>query len=532
MSDQGNNGGILSKFQERLRKIRLSRSKKRLKNQKFIEDKVKEIRNTIREESYGVYKKINNRGNVANKNEMIKKNSKESINVKFENKKDENLKKDCSINEVIDEIRATSNERNYGRRKFGIGEEESTFKENNTKDSVRNNIIVNESNKKVNYLKKSRNIAGIEKEKINNITDLEREELVNRLGSEIIDKIKEGFEDKLDELEVLTSELFFLKEEQDRELMLKRVKEIKERINNLISHVNKVIAQYNLYNKNYYIENVVGIDDSVLIDDIINYRNLLDSNNSEKKFVKEYKALEEFKRLYSSLQAVKNDTEKLIEENEQKILKYNINNKKYDNIKLEIVNVEEIDKKCFYEIEKQNEYFKELMSKVNYINKEEYVTRHLRGLGDLIAGSLRYMGLIALSPLRGLIPGIAMQAIATKRLIGNIYRNLHYEEVKHIHYETINYDSELNHHLSDVFYTEKLLDSTYRDIEKLKEDFMMQYDSKIPGYEDTLKNILNIEKKVIHNQNKIDIIKKNLKKSKKLNEDKIILVKKMNDAQK
>ena len=43
----GENGGILSKFQERLRKIRLSRISKQKKNQEFIDEKVKEIRKSI-----------------------------------------------------------------------------------------------------------------------------------------------------------------------------------------------------------------------------------------------------------------------------------------------------------------------------------------------------------------------------------------------------------------------------------------------------------------------------------------------------
>ena len=46
MSNQGN-GGILSKFQQRLRKIRLSRNKKYQQNQKYINEKVEyEVKRT------------------------------------------------------------------------------------------------------------------------------------------------------------------------------------------------------------------------------------------------------------------------------------------------------------------------------------------------------------------------------------------------------------------------------------------------------------------------------------------------------
>ena len=61
---------------------------------------------------------------------------------------------------------------------------------------------------------------------------------------------------------------------------------------------------------------------------------------------------------------------------------------------------------------------------------------------------------------------------------------------------------------------------------------MRIYNSNIPGYEDTLKKIGQIEDKLLHNQNRVAIVKRNLKNSKKINEDKLILVRKMNEQQK
>ena len=177
--------------------------------------------------------------------------------------------------------------------------------------------------------------------------------------------------------------------------------------------------------------------------------------------------------------------------------------------------------------EKMNALYAE---KVNKINKEEYSTYHLRGVGDLVRNSLKYVGFMMLSPLSGLLPNIAMNTLMTRRLIHNAYHNMKFEEVKHVHYATINYDSELNHHLCDVDYVDALLDDTLKDISKLKDNFMLQYNSKIPGYDDTLKNIKKIEEKVIRNQNRVSIIRNNLKTSKKLNENKMIYVRKLNEG--
>ena len=397
------------------------------------------------------------------------------------------------------------------------------------KEKVSNKINekeFNSSKKKKGYVYKRRVIGEVENK--SSLKENIKKELANDMGSEIILKIKSSFLEKIDELDVLESELFFIKDELDNELQLKKVKEIKKKINDLVKQVNELIEQYNLYNKNYYIDNVVGIDDNVIVDDIISYREMLDSFQDEKKFVKEYKALDEFKKLYGNLKRIKGETEELVRANEEKIEKYDIRDKKYDKIKLGVVKVKEINKDCNYEIEKQNKYFASLMQKVNKIDGHQYSTYKLKGLNDLMGMSLRYIGYMMISPLSGLIPSIGINAIATRRMIGNIYRNMKFEKVEHVYYEAVNYDSELNHHLCDVNYVDALLDDTLKDVSKLKEEFMMIYDSSLPGYDATLKNIMKIEEKVIRNQNKIDIVRKKLKVSKKLNENKLVRVKKLN----
>ena len=520
MSTQGN-GGIFSKFQERLRKIRLSRIRKKQKNkeetEKFVNGKVKEIKEVISKEP------------VYPRNRVIAEQPKI---------------KDTSVSEVIEDIRATAKDRNYSRNKVGVPENDiksvnkdivisrandKVIKDNNNLEEKR--IEIKENKPKIIRSKRVGYVSSLKKDNISNISDKEKQDEINKLGSDIIEKLKISFEDKIDELEVLSSELYILGQQQNNELELNKVKEVKDRINELINKINDIIDQYNLYKKNYYIDNVIGIDDSIIVDDIINYRDLLDSFENEKEFVKEIKALEEFKSLYNDLKEIRDVTEMLQNENEEKIEEYGIRDKKYNNIKIEMVKTVDIGKNTEYEIEKQNKYFTELMSKVNHIEKQEYVTTHLRGVGNLIGQSLRFMGLMLVSPLTGLLPGIGMQTLAARRMVGNAYRSLHFEDVNHVSYSAIDYDSELNHHLNDVNYVEDLVDNALRDVDRLKEDFIRIYDSKIPGYEDTLKKIEKLEKKLMHNQNKVSIVKKNLKKSKKLNEDKMVKVRQLNDGQ-
>ena len=171
------------------------------------------------------------------------------------------------------------------------------------------------------------------------------------------------------------------------------------------------------------------------------------------------------------------------------------------------------------------------MEKVSDIDSVEYVTRHLRGFDELVLTSLRYAGLLLLNPLKNIVPGIGVQMLATREMLGNIANHLHYEEVKHVRYEAINYDKEINNNLTDVHYVADIIADNLRNVQKLKEDFMLQYDSKVPGYEDTRKHIDNLYDMILRNQNKISIVEKNLNRGKKMNEEKLKLVKSMNEQE-
>ena len=76
-----------------------------------------------------------------------------------------------------------------------------------------------------------------------------------------------------------------------------------------------------------------------------------------------------------------------------------------------------------------------------------------------------------LSPFSGLIPGIAVNTLVARHMLGNIYRNLHYEDVRHVYYEAIDYDRELNDKITDVGFTEELIESTLDDIKRIRKDF-------------------------------------------------------------
>ena len=534
-SDNGtNSGSIYSKFRERLRKIKLSRSKKKKQNDLFVKEKVIEIREELRKEPSKHFP-----------SRKVPDDTDNNLNSQIST-----IKKEKNIDTVLKDIKLTKSDRDYSTKRVGIFTEvvPSNHKVKNEslidigasvnvkklkKDDTRLDELVKDvkANKPKVYKGKRVGYVSYDKEDMTNVPLGVKKEILRDKATDIIEKLKDNFEEKLDELEVLESELFLINEKNKSELELKKVKELKLRIEETIEKINLIIDQYNLYKRNYYIDNVIGIDDNVILDDILDYRSTLDSFEDEKSFVKEYKALDEFKSLYDNLVHIKDEVDKLQVENIEKIEEFDVRDKKYDNIKLGLINFEDIDKKCSREIDKQNEQLKEIMSKVSDITSEEYITTHLRGMGALLSSSLRYMGMILMSPFTGMVPGISMQTIMMRRMVGNAYRNLHFENITRVHYDAVNYESELNHYLTDVKYAECLIYDTLKDVSRLREDFMMIYNSNIPGYDDTLKKINAIEKKLIRNQNKISIVKKNLKQSKKLNEKKIIKVRELNEKE-
>ena len=334
--------------------------------------------------------------------------------------------------------------------------------------------------------------------------------------------------EKLAELEVIESELYFISETIDNSIETKEVKELRKKIKDIIDEINAIIEQYNLYSRSYDLNNVIGIDDDCLVNDIIDYRNRLDNYGDKKKFVKEYKLLDEFKSLYTKLQSIKIETENVDKKNEEVITKYDIRDKKYDKVKEKFLYIKNINKEYLDEINKQNESLNELMKKLSIIDSEEYVTGRWNGLNQLIGQTFKLIGLKLLSPLSGFVPSIVGETILTRNMIKGIYKNLHYEKTKHIHYSGIDYDRELNNKLTDINYVENLVDDASDDLKKLKEEFLSIYNINIPGYEDTLKNINKMEEVIYKNQYKVRYVKDKLKLSKKINSDKMIRVRELN----
>lgn len=519
MDDNSTTGSIFSKLRERLRKIRIARLKKKIKKdeetKEFINETIKNIKRVVEKDNSKTY--------TINRKRKFKK----AISPIPQKKKS----LATSEKKIIDEQSTKKNE--IAQNNNSNPKPQNT----NDKDFVDNVITrIKETRKDREYIRKKGIASSKNKDKITNIEEkngiqknsLEKEKAKDELRTKIIYKIKKEFNRSIDEIEILEAKLYDLREQNNEEIELEKAEKIKEEINETIKKINEIIENYNIYRENYNFEDIIYLDDKTLVDDIIDYKNLTQNDIYNKNLIKDYKLLEEYKILYQKLDRIKSITEDLKEENKEKL--YNLEEQKsnYNQIKDDVDTLNTTIEYCNNEIDKQNDYFENLLNKIDIINKEEYTTYQMGTLSNIISDTLNFIATIKISPLMGLVPSIFINTFAANLLLRNIYNNFHVEKINKVKYSAINYDSEILTKMSDIDFTANLIDDTIYTISNIKEKFSMQYNSAIPGYEETMKKINDIMEKMVSNKNKMEIIEKNLKESRKINGEKIRKLEKLN----
>ena len=118
-------------------------------------------------------------------------------------------------------------------------------------------------------------------------------------------------------------------------------------------------------------------------------------------------------------------------------------------------------------VRRQEMLLKELNEKVCKIDSYEKVTYRLNGFNQLLANSFKYLGLLLVNPLKGVVPAIAVQTVITKNIVKNLYNNLEWEESRRMVYDAIDYSSTINNAINDLDYTGRIVDGTLEDIVNL-----------------------------------------------------------------
>ena len=286
-----------------------------------------------------------------------------------------------------------------------------------------------------------------------------------------------------------------------------------------------------LSNKNI-IKDPLKLDDSLIIDDIVNYRNHINELNYN-KIPDKLTLLNTYTILNNKLEDLTNKTKELNKKKSLRVKELQNRDKKYNKAKIKTKNLNEIESDCNKIIEDYINYEKELLKKVNKIDSKTYTKYKLRGMDNFLSLSCHYIGLIALTPFKGIIPKISEQTKATRKMLNCMLDNMHYEKINEVTYSANDYINEIDNKIYSITNVEDNLDKAYIEVNKLKEEFKRNFLCyNLDEYDKSYKKILLIEGCIIKNKEKIDNIKKNLNSTKKTNKEILTRVKKLNSQKK
>ena len=268
-----------------------------------------------------------------------------------------------------------------------------------------------------------------------------------------------------------------------------------------------------------------------LVDNIIELKNKF-STNEVKATVNDYKLLDVYKFLYLRIDQLKEDTSKFEDYKETQLELLKERDIDFDKLKSGVYNVSRTNEEYNSFVKNQNEFLNDLDSKIAKIDSYEEVNYRLKGFNQFLFNSFKYVGLLMLSPLKGVIPSIATETLITKNVVGNLYNNMEWEENRKRVYSAIDYSGIISGAINDLDYTSRIVDGTLEDIVNLKikynEEFK-KYQGDFLEYEEVIRKINDMENKILGNKIKIEIMRKKMLEKEKQNSKKLELVKELNN---
>ena len=360
------------------------------------------------------------------------------------------------------------------------------------------------------------------------VIDLKKE----KLQKEIVNLIKKRLIKNINELEILYSELYVLKELGVENIYLSECQNDIKEIKKLLSKVNSLKEKYDYLKDNIDFQYMLEYDENFLIDKIIELKEMCSSNDI-KYVIDDYKILDEYKYLYLKIDKFEEDIIKFEEEKNKKALELKQRDIDFDKFKNEVFNIDKSNEKYNNFVKLQEEFLKQLEERILKIDSYEKVNYRLKGFDKLLENSFKYLGLLLVNPLKGLIPSIATQTVVTKNIVHNLYNNLSWEEDKRMVYDAIDYSLTISNAINDLDYTTSLVDSTLEEIVLLKDKYKKDFDKyslDISSYKDTIKKLNKIENAVLGSKVKIETMKVKMKEKEIVNNKKMKMVKKLNES--
>lgn len=414
---------------------------------------------------------------------------------------------------------------------------------------VNNNRAVNTNDKRVKINKiKNINVSLLKKKRelySKSFADLSKQELtkevvkaneeklrIAKLQKEILALIKKKLIKNVNELEILHSELYVLRELTGDDVYLDECQQNVKEIRKLLSKIKALKEKYDYLKDNVDFEYMLEYGDDILIDKILELKDLC-SKEDIIYVVDNYKLLDEYKYLYLKIDKLQEDSIKFEEYKNKKAEELKERDIDFDKLKNEVFDIDREKERYDRFVKEQEILLRSLDSKVSQIDSHEQVTYRLKGFNQLLGNSFKYLGLLLLNPLKGLIPGIATQTLVTKNIVRNLYDNLEVQENRKMIYDAIDYSVSIRVAINNLDDTSNLVNATLDDIVRLKAKYKEQfskYEGSIHGYKDAISKINKIENAVLGTKVKIESVKTKMKEKERQNDIKMKRVKKLNDA--
>lgn len=441
--------------------------------------------------------------------------------------------------EAVSDIRTVDKKAKI-EKKQQLSEYEDSFEIDKSKEAVEEVIsdkkAMKTQNKDTVGVQKRSNrtkyVGIIRRVDVSSLTEEEKDKRISELKVKILAGIDKKLELDMVELNRIREEKNRLvdsfSDDEDYEKWVERKKKIEE----LLEKVRGLIEEINVLYENIDFSNVSDLDkfdNQIIVNDIIEYRDILDSSSRLHELSEEYKMLDNFVVLYREIFLTETRTKEMSDSVDTKVSEIVVRDEHYKNLDSSLDVVDDITRDCNLLIDKQNEYLKVLFSRIDHISSELITEYRFRGVNELLTSTLLYMGvMVATLPTRRIPRVMATRAVATRRLLDNMRRQMQPEVTTRLQYEALDFEQEIFAHLDDIRLTINVIDATLEDIEKYKQEFREEYEGRVPNYEEVLGKLKEMELVVKETRQKALVVEKQLEDSQRVNESKLVRVKELN----
>ena len=365
------------------------------------------------------------------------------------------------------------------------------------------NVKLTKSNKK--EISKSENITSKENEK-------------DIIEIKIVEKLKKEIKEKKNELEIIDTNIYILNKITDDEYDKEKLEEEQIQIKEMLNKITSIEEQLKIYMDDKVIDDNLMLGNKDLIDEISNYKQIINSTIS---FKKEYSKIEEYLIIVEQIDNINDRCIELDKKKKEQLYKLNISEEEIENIEKKLVledeNINEIEEK----INESKNIINNLDDKVEEIESETKIIHNYDKLEKLISLELKYLMLMGLSPLKGAIPYIAISAKATKDAIDILRSGSLVSTSQKTEYFAKDYQDIINDSYYKLEEINTDLNSSLSSISNIKEKLNIEIIENHPKASQLLDKINRVEEMIKDNLSKVEIYKSKMNLYKEKNYKKL-----------